>query len=144
VGPKTETRTIDGIEITIAQLPVWDALELSARLMNAIDPRSVVELARPSLLMFLGMCKTIPPEEVRSLVAALLRGARALYAEKEGDQAKYVELTDPRIVEKVFYGKLPTLLKVAFFSVEVNFLSFFDVPSLDNESEATAEASGAP
>lgn len=146
MGPKTETRTIDGIDITISQLPVWDALELSAQILNALDlTQDVSSLARPNLLLFLRVCKTLPPEEVRKLVASLLRGARALYTEKAGDQAKYVELTDPRIVEKVFYGKLPTLLKVAFFSVEVNFLSFFDVPSLEieAETEATAEVNSA-
>jgi hypothetical protein len=146
VGPKTETRTIDGLEITITQLPVWDALELSSQILGAIDvEQDLGNLTRPNLLLFLRVCKILPPDQVRKLVSSLLRGARALYAEKDGEQAKFVELTDPRVVEKVFYGKLPTLLKVAFFSVEVNFLSFFDEPSLgtDSESEATAEVNSA-
>ena len=147
MGPKSETRTIDGIEITITQLPVWDALELSAQILRAIDvEQDLKNLARPNLMLFLRVCKILPPEEVRKLVSDLLRGARALYADKPGDQMKLVELTDPNAVIRVFQGRLPTLLKVAFFSVEVNFISFFVVPSSESasEPEATAEESNAP
>lgn len=126
MGLKTETETIDGLEVSCTQFPAMRSLGLMTRLGNALAPMLAVLPAgtsldsdatdvAPALGHALGALK---PEEAQALVRDVVAGTSVIV------DGKRVELTDGARIGVVFDGRLGALLQVAWFAIRVNFADF--------------------
>lgn len=130
---KTETRIIEGLSVTVTQLPVLTAYAVFARLGKVLGPAigklagfsmtdvgslDVSELT-PALSELLGgLC------EEESLVPLLLSSS---YVVVDGSK---IELTDPMKINHAYAGKFKAMLLSLKFSIEVNFGDFLSGESL--------------
>ncbi len=123
---KTQTKEIDGFQVTSTQLDVWRALRLFTRLGKIVSPA----LAKAKdVTMF---------SDVRQLAPAF----GELFSQVDGDVAedlaramlestvivvdgKQIPLNSREMFMTAFNGRLETLLAVMRFSFEVNFGDFW-------------------
>jgi hypothetical protein len=124
MGLKTETRTIDELEVSVTQLPAMRSLALLPRLsklalpafMKADDPAFM----KADVIILVGeLLAGLEPAEAQALVRDLNAGTTV---QQDG---KLKPLTSDQLIDSVFNGKVMTLLKVTMFAVEVNFADFF-------------------
>lgn len=126
MGLRTESRTIDGIDVTVTQHPAIRGLKLGARLTRAIGP---------TLGYLRGM-------SMQSDTAELGEALGDLFSRLEGDEltgllrdvfafsaatvdGKIVELTSDARIDMAFEGRVRTMIAAALFAIEVNFADFF-------------------
>ncbi len=126
---KSETRTIDGLEVTTTQLPVLRAFALFTKLGKVLAPA----LARAADLQL------DPDMDVSALAPAL----GELFAQLDPADAtqlahdvlistsvvadgRITELSQSGAIDLVFGGRFLAFLKTMAFAIEVNFRDFFD------------------
>jgi hypothetical protein len=139
---KTEKRVIDGLEITTTQLPALRSLGLFNKLGKVLAPAlssipdtfsfehtEVASLA-PAFVTIFGAMEA---GEAQALACNILESTNV---ELDG---KVISLTDPRMVDLVFSGRLPTMFKAIAFVLEVNFSDFFK-GALGQENQPAPEA----
>jgi len=129
---RSEKRTIDGLDVTVTQLSAMRALALLPRIGKALAP--AVEKLDPSLLsskagdvqllaivpVLTAFFSALDSAEATDLIRQLNVGTTVAW------DGKFVDLNSEAIIDLVFTGRLPTLLKVTAFALEVNFGGFFD------------------
>ncbi len=117
---KTETRTVEGFEVTITQMPASRALPLLpevAQIVGAVfGAGHGLEAEVGAVLASSGMNGT----RLTALVQELLATASVQV------QGKHVALSDRRAIDIVFSGRIKALLAAAWFSVQLNYADFFD------------------
>ena len=124
---QSKTKTIDGIQFTVNQLPVMVACKLTPRIARTFAPLiSAVPLtgdvanvdAGPPLEAFFEL---MTGDELEYLITTFKQTA---YAVLDG---KRWELSDSTGFDAVFDGRLLTLFKFLYFAFEVNYQDFYDV-----------------
>lgn len=126
MGLRTETRTIDGLDVTTTQLPAMRASVLFAKLGRIVGP-ALAQLGTTNLGGLVGLVfQNLSPADVPALTQEILASTTVLL------DSKAVPLGQPGMIDLVFseQGRLPALLKVLRFSLEVNYSDFFDGGSL--------------
>lgn len=116
-GPKTEEREIDGLLVSTTQLPPFRALVLSKRLLPIVAPllaagADVAEIEAGSLAE--GLDK-LDDRAVQDLMLKMLAGTTVKV------DGEIRTLHDENACNAVFVGRFMTMLRVAWFAVEVNF-----------------------
>lgn len=126
----TEEKEIDGIPFRVQQLGAMAGLKLFTRLSRTFAPAMAKALgASAGAKVDLGnlnvgalsdalklLFETCNETEIESLVKALLS---TTWVEQNG---AWVETT--KVLELVLAGKLPTMIKMCWFSAQVNFGNF--------------------
>jgi len=124
-GLRTETRDIEGIEITTTQLPPLRALALMPRLgkviapMLALDGVSMDSDVRELVPALVQMLDTLSGDEATALTRALLASTTALL------DGKMVQLNRDETLTMVFAGRLKAMVLAVAFAVGVNYGEFF-------------------
>lgn len=144
---KTETRTIDGLEVTTTQLPSMRALRLMTRIGRLIMPSlakldglSVGALLRAEMSSIGPAVSELFDRLTDSQAEELVR--EILVATAVDVDGKRVELINGAAIDKVYSGNLPALFSTIRFALEVNYGGFF---SVDSAPSPTAESTtGAP
>lgn len=132
-GKRTE---IDGVRIYCAPFDVIKQCTMLTRLLRIVAPvvgklgglnfsrameMSMAELAPAISAMMAG----IDPEDVGPLLLEILGSTAATGKFGGAKKDQQVSLLTTEDVNLVFKGRLPTLLKVAKFALEVNYAGFF-------------------
>lgn len=134
---KTETKAIDGITLTVQQLPAMRALKLMHRLARSVGPAMLRALSGVDL----GTAQASPGGLMSRVklddVATGLQSALAAFSEADLE-ALVKELFETTMVDRggqtmpllpvfddVFQGAPLTILKAVRFALEVNFGNFF-------------------
>lgn len=105
---KTETKTIDGLEVTTTQFPAMQAVGLFARLARVDGGQNIGKIS---------------PDELQSLIADCLRST-TVTMRPAGGQARLVPLTSQADIDAVFSGSFATLIKTWGWVVDINFGTF--------------------
>ncbi len=127
---RSETRTIDGIEFTVTQMPAMRSQRVFQRLASAIGPAIAAALrdapAGDAILegdVRIGDAVkqlfdrlTIP--ELEAIEKELLETATVV---QDGQTARVLAIAD-----ELLAGRLSTLFKLVAFAIEVNYRDFFD------------------
>jgi len=140
---KTEMKEIGGLRFTTTQLPAMRGFKLFTKLVKVagpilgalgeLDPEaSMASVAGP---LAAGL-QNLDPEEVVSLSLEILVNTSAVVTDQTGDRK--IELTTRENIDKVFNGRLRTLLEVLAFAIRVNFSDFFASSGADPALPATA------
>lgn len=140
---KTETSTIDDLEVTITQFPARAASRLLHKLGKGILPAlGALGGIQDSPLAALGpvlgdLLGSMTEEESDDLLGKILAGTSVLW------QGKMVPLSQTGMIDLVFSGRLVTMYKVAVQAVKVNFGDFIAAAlgALAARSKAAALAS---
>lgn len=143
MGLRHESRVIDGLEVTTAQLPVMRASALMARLGRVFTPAltkigSLADLTlsddvsalAPALM---ALFEQLDGGEAQALIRESLAGTSVI------QDGKQIPLSSEEAINLVFTGRLRTMLLVMKFALEVNYADFFDVGAL-----AKLKGRGAP
>jgi hypothetical protein len=129
---KTESKTVDGIQVTTTQLPAMRAFKLFFRLVRLIGPalgafgdfdpktdlKEVMKAMSPS---FMAAFSSLDPEEATALACAILENTVA-FIPGQGN----IQLNNQAALDIVFSGRVKAMLNVVVFAVQVNFSDFFD------------------
>lgn len=145
MGLKSETRTVNGMELRSTQLPALRAMALGAKLGKILAP-SIGKLAGLSLksdvedfLPFTGeLLERLAAGELESLLKEVL--AATTVTIDEGRGARLVALNNAEAINAVFAGKLRELLAAALFALEVNFSDFFNGAPNDSSGNGASGA----
>lgn len=142
----TEKKVIDGLEVTVVQLPTMRAwslfVNLGATLGPALGPLLQGEsVAKMDVDVFFGA--------LGSVFANLKNGGDQLLREclvgtsviKDGSVH---QLDSEHAINAVLPGKLKTLIKIAWFSLQVNFKDFTDGFNVEAVLEAKDKATSSP
>lgn len=135
---KTEKRQIDGLDVTVSQLPAMAGFRLFLRLLKLAGPALGVlfsegglKAASAQMLLTEGL-SSLDEAEGEAVLLALLRDVTVVF------EGKMLTLSDQQRVDIVFNGRMMAMLKVAAFSAEVNFKDFIDA------AQQQAPAAAAP
>lgn len=116
IGPKTDQREIDGLRVETTQLPPIRALVLSKRLLPVIAPLlaggDLAQLDAGSL------GDGLEKLDDRAVVDLLLKTLAGTTVQVDGEIRT---LGDENAINAVFMGRFATMLRVAWFAIEVNF-----------------------
>jgi hypothetical protein len=127
---KSETKEIDGLKITVSQLPPRKGFKLAAKLFKFAAPALAamqpdkevdVEQLKPALM---GMLQALDDDELDNIMSALFNTAYVI-REIDGKPCKF-ELNDGAKIDAAFEGALPAMFQSLMFAIEVNFGDFFD------------------
>lgn len=120
---KTETRTIEGFEVTVSQMPADRALTLLPEVAPIVAAVfSAGHDMEASIGAVLASANVTGPK-LNAIVTELLSTATVMHG------GKNVSLGDKRAVNMVFSGRIKALLSAAWFAVQVNYGDFFVVDS---------------
>lgn len=114
----TVTREIDGMEVRTTKLPARRALALGTRVAKIMVSMSDAERGQAAAIA--AALTHIEGDEAVKMAADLLAFTSVI---KDG---RLVDLNSEAMIDHVFTGHLPTMLKVIMFSMEVNFGNFLD------------------
>jgi len=142
----SETRTIDGLEVTVYQLPVMKSLDLANALIRIVGPalaglaglwpsksaggvgEGLAKINAGALAPVVDqLFARLTVDEQRSLIGQLLAPVSVI-VEREGKKKRY-DLANGGDIDFAFLGKRMSLFKVLRFSLEVNFSDFLDFVS---------------
>jgi hypothetical protein len=155
---ETKTKTIDGLIFTSTQLPPLKAYPLSTRVAGILLPAftrfmsSGMEFGDADQFLAQDASKLIPilepllkvlgEKDNEDLPQKLLAGTSVQVPDETG-AATLVSLATPEGINRAFQGRMLTMLKAMWFSIEVNFFDFFGGASKTSQikaSEAGAKA----
>ena len=130
MGLKTETRIIDGMEITVQQLPARKGFALMGQLMGIAAPafQKAEGLSMndgvAALLPALGAAfEKLTPKKLDDVMAQLFATATVV-CDTDNGKRQY-ELNRPEHIDEAFAGKLKAMFSALKFAAEVNFADFF-------------------
>ncbi len=137
---KTETRDIDGLQVTCTEFPCLQQYALLPRIGELgplIERMAVGPFDEDSPLLLAASLSRLKPEAARALPVALLAGC------KVGDAV----LASEEAIARAFGGNLRASLKAVLFALEVNFGDFFadagrSAPPAPASTTASPAASG--
>lgn len=140
---KKETRTIDGLDFATMQLPAMTAFGLIPRLGRVVAPTlsklsgmNGADDVGPALAE---LFSKLDPAEAQSLARDLLRATTVTI------DGKTLTLDSDAKIDIAFGGRLTTLLKAAWFAVQVNFADFLEAASVaSGPAKATQDPGSAP
>lgn len=138
---KTESQIIDGLEVSSTQLPAMRAFALMTRLGKIIAPvlGNAEGLSMQTDLKDLGPILTavftqIDVAGAGALVTEILAGTSVQL------DGRIIALGQATSVDIVFSGRLPTMMSVIRFALEVNFRDFFSAAKTEKVAAAPAPA----
>lgn len=139
---RTETRVIDGLEVTTTQLPAMRAGPLYARLGGANAPVPLLATLDPASVGGVQMLFSgLPPDDVGPLVREILASTHVIH------EGKVTPLLADDPINRVFSGRFKLLLAVCWFSLQVQFADFFEAASAmasDSPSEPEPAEAASP
>lgn len=115
-GLKTEEREIDGLLVTTTQLPPVRALVLSKRLLPIVAP--IIAAGQLEQVDGAALGEALESLEDSAVVQLLLRTLAGTVVRVDGEQRA---LANEDAINGVFAGRFTTMLRVAWFAIEVNF-----------------------
>lgn len=134
---RSETRTIDGLDVTTTQLPAMRSFVLLGKLLKIAGP-ALGELGEANIGKLVSMvAQSIDPAELPGLAREVLEQTTVI------SDGRQVQLNSIPLIDNVFNGRLPTLLKVLRFALENGYSGFFDDGSLNFDGLVPAAASPA-
>ena len=132
---KSETETIDGLEVKVTQLPALRAFNLLARLGKMLAPlikagsKMSLDDDVSKLAPVIGEALSQLDDQGASDLAIQILASTSVIQD-----GKIKPLNQPELIDSVFTGRMQTMLKTLAFTLKVNFADFFDQASA---SEAT-------
>jgi hypothetical protein len=147
---KSESKTIEGIQVTTTQLPAMRAFKLFFRLVRLIGPtlgalgdfdpktdlKDVMKVMSPA---FMTSFASLDPDEATALACAILENTTA-FLPGQGN----LQLNGQAALDAVFSGRIKTLLNVVVFAVQINFADFFDGVAPATPPSAPGPAASSP
>jgi len=141
-------RTIDGVTVRVTQLPAMKALRLYPRLAKVLGS-ALRELKLDGKLgdinveqvgkMLESIGGTLTPDELESLIQALLGEASVTYTDESGNRTGEFS----KVANVAFAGRTMTLMKSALFALEVNFADFWrSLPALQGAGGTVSKSPG--
>lgn len=128
---KSQTRTIEGFEITVQVLPATRSLPLLPRITRVVAAATAMGFDLDSDIS--RVLVHVDGAELLSLATELLASAQVKH---EGR----LRTLDRATIDLVFTGRIKALLAASWFAVQVNYADFFADASA---TEPAAEASPA-
>ena len=126
---KTETRSMEGFEVTVQVLPATRSLPLLPRVTKIVAAAMAVGANLDNDIS--AVLQYVDGDELLSLAADLLVSAQVKH---EGR----LHTLDRATIDLVYTGRIKALLAAAWFAVQVNYADFFDDASATSPA---AEAS---
>lgn len=127
---KSETKEIDGLKVTVAQLPPRKGFKVAAKLFKFVapalaemQPDQEVDMGKLQPVL-MGMLRDIDDDELERIMTDVFATAYVV-REVDGKLAKF-ELNSGDKIDAAFEGKLPAMFQSVMFAIEVNFGNFFD------------------
>jgi len=115
----SETKNIDGMDVTVTQLPSTRGFRLAFRVMKLAAAGFKTVEAADSGAILAGILANAEPEQMAEITNELLSTVRVVH------EGRLVELGNPAMIDVVFAGEIWRMLEVIKFSYEVNLKSFF-------------------
>ena len=152
-------RTIDGVTVRVTQLPAMKALRLYPRLAKVLGS-ALRELKLDGKLgdinveqvgkMLESVGGTLTPDELESLIQALLGEASITYTDESGISQGFGSDTGGRrtgefskVANVAFAGRTMTLMRAALFALEVNFADLWrSLPALQGAGGIASKSPG--
>ncbi len=143
MGRKKETRSIDGLQVTVVQFEAVRGFSVGVKLGKALGPALFLlpgvapDADAGALIPMIGeVLERLDNGAGERLMVELLAGT---IVETDG---KRFSLSGVPEINTAFEGNLRTMIKVCAFAAEVNFAGFFDGAFAQSSSpQAAAEAS---
>lgn len=132
---KSEKRTIDGLDVTVAQLPPRKGFKLGVKLFKYVGPaiaqmggEEEVDLERLKPVL-MSLMHSLDDDELEAIMLQVFETAYVV-RDVDGKATKF-ELNNPAKIDAAFEDKLPAMFQALMFALEVNFADFFsgDAPN---------------
>src|SRR5262245_7391192 len=128
---RSETRTIDGLEVTTQQLPATRAYRFAARLSKLLLPiagavkgRSLDDAMSLGVETFAPLLQQLDEPTLDALLLESLQCTSVMTVDAKGVPIKY-DLTTKPMIDLAFGGNVGALLRTMMFAIEFNFRDFF-------------------
>lgn len=140
---KSETKEIEGLKLTVSQLPPRKGFRLATKLFKFVAPALAemkpdqeIDLGKmmPALT---GMLQELDEDELESIMMQVFATAYVI-REIDGKPCKF-ELNDGAKVDAAFDGKLAAMFQSIMFAIEVNFGDFFEDAAPSGEVASTSK-----
>jgi len=128
---RSETRTIEGLEVTTQQLPATRAYLLAAKLSKVLVPiasalkgKTMGEALAAPVESLAPMLERLDDATLDALMLESLKCTSVVTVDAKGASIKY-DLTSKPMIDLAFGGNVAALFKTIGFAIEVNFRDFF-------------------
>jgi hypothetical protein len=126
MGLKTEKRTIEGMEVSVTQLPPRKAFKLMPKLAGVLGPLIGKARGGDQGAMLEGVGASLMQLDdvmVDNITAQLF--SQVMVIVDLGNGLKNYDLSQTTAVDQVFAGNLKAMMQTLTFAVEVNYSDFF-------------------
>ena len=144
MGLKTETRVIDGLQVTCTQFACLRQYEILPRLAAVGPVLGLLDSGKPitdhpeAAVMLASALAAGDPTAARAVARELLAGCRVVV------DGRATDLLDDDSVNRIFAGNLLASFRCILFSLEVNFGDFFAAASPPKAADELAQPPKAP
>lgn len=126
MGMEARKQVIDGMDVRCTPLPVIRQYNLMTRLFKLLAPLGVdLDKIMAQDVSVLAPVFAALDREGEALLLEVVACTAVVVPGPRGGQPQLRELDSTEAINGVLTGKLPTLLKIAKFSLEVNYGGFF-------------------
>lgn len=139
---KTETKTIDGLDVRVTQFGARRAHRLNFRLLRLLGPTLLPIAARGEIdlgnLDLGAALASLDEREAEPLLLEVLAGTQVVV------DGRVLDMNRPEMLDAAFDGRLLTMYKAALFALQVNYGDFIGaLRAVPAAAGAAAEGKGA-